>query len=108
MTVVGVSIAAFAFFYTPGVPALSQPQNGSDGSVQGFELNYQQAFRSLPSLFKNLGVQDSAVKCFAKYGKHESLSQLRFYGNEPRIDNLILDRKGLNYVAGRTQTHSSS
>lgn len=40
-----------------GLFNISQPQNGSDGSVQGFELNYQQAFRSLPSLFKNLGVQ---------------------------------------------------
>jgi iron complex outermembrane receptor protein len=40
-----------------GLFNISQPQNGSDGSVQGFELNYQQAFRSLPSFLANLGVQ---------------------------------------------------
>jgi TonB-dependent receptor len=40
-----------------GLFNISQPQNGSDGTVQGFEINYQQAFRSLPGLLKNLGVQ---------------------------------------------------
>jgi TonB-dependent receptor len=36
---------------------ISQPQNGSSGKVQGFELNYQHAFRFLPGLLQNLGVQ---------------------------------------------------
>jgi iron complex outermembrane recepter protein len=40
-----------------GLFNISQPQNGSDGSVQGFEVNYQQAFRGLPGFLANLGVQ---------------------------------------------------
>ena len=36
---------------------ISQPQNGSSGRVQGFELNYQHAFRFLPGPLANLGVQ---------------------------------------------------
>ena len=40
-----------------GLFNISQPQNGSNGVVQGFEVNYQQAFRALPSFLSNFGVQ---------------------------------------------------
>lgn len=40
-----------------GLFNISQPQNGADGRVQGFELNYQHAFRFLPGALRNLGVQ---------------------------------------------------
>jgi len=36
---------------------ISRPENGSSGSIKGFEVNYQQAFRFLPAPFDNLGVQ---------------------------------------------------
>ena len=40
-----------------GLFDISQPQNGEDGSIQGFELAYQQALRFLPAPFNNLGIQ---------------------------------------------------
>lgn len=40
-----------------GLFDISQPQNGEDGTIQGFELAYQHAFRFLPAPFDNLGVQ---------------------------------------------------
>jgi iron complex outermembrane recepter protein len=40
-----------------GLFDISQPQNGEDGSIQGFELAYQQAMRFLPAPFDNLGIQ---------------------------------------------------
>jgi iron complex outermembrane receptor protein len=58
-----------------GLFNISQPQNGSDGSVQGFELNYQQAFRSLPSLFRNLGVQVNYTYADSKTPLTDELTQ---------------------------------
>ena len=40
-----------------GLFDISQPQNGEDGTIRGFELAYQHAFRFLPAPFDNLGVQ---------------------------------------------------
>lgn len=40
-----------------GLFNISQPQNGKDGVVEGFEINYQQAFTFLPGLWSNFGVQ---------------------------------------------------
>jgi len=40
-----------------GLFDISQPQNGEDGSIKGFELAYQQALRFLPAPFNGLGVQ---------------------------------------------------
>jgi TonB-dependent receptor len=40
-----------------GLFDISQPQNGEDGSIQGFELAYQHAFRFLPAPLDNLGIQ---------------------------------------------------
>ncbi|MGK6354509.1 TonB-dependent receptor [Sphingomonas sp. DT-207] len=40
-----------------GLFDISQPQNGEDGSIQGFELAYQQALRFLPAPLDNLGIQ---------------------------------------------------
>ena len=40
-----------------GLFDISQPQNGEDGSIQGFELAWQQALRFLPGPFDNLGIQ---------------------------------------------------
>lgn len=37
----------------------TQPLNTPGGDVQGYELNYQQQFKSLPGAFSNLGVQFS-------------------------------------------------
>ncbi|HEX7849692.1 MAG TPA: TonB-dependent receptor [Sphingomonas sp.] len=50
--------------YIPGVSTspsdlfqITQPVNGRSGTIKGFELSYQQAFRFLPGLLKNLGFQ---------------------------------------------------
>jgi len=50
--------------YVPGVSTgpsdlfqITQPVNGKSGTIKGFELSYQQAFRFLPGLLKNLGFQ---------------------------------------------------
>ncbi len=40
-----------------GLFDISQPQNGEDGDIKGFELAYQHAFRFLPAPFDNLGIQ---------------------------------------------------
>lgn len=40
-----------------GLFNISQPQNGTEGRVEGFEINYSHAFRFLPGPLKNLGVQ---------------------------------------------------
>ncbi|MCW4460241.1 TonB-dependent receptor [Sphingomonas sp. BT-65] len=40
-----------------GLFDISQPQNGEDGSIKGFEVAYQHAFRFLPGPFDNLGIQ---------------------------------------------------
>lgn len=40
-----------------GLFDISQPQNGEDGSIKGFEVAYQHAFRFLPAPFDNLGIQ---------------------------------------------------
>jgi TonB-dependent receptor len=40
-----------------GLFDISQPQNGEDGSIQGFEVAYQQALRFLPAPLDNLGIQ---------------------------------------------------
>lgn len=40
-----------------GLFDISQPQNGEDGSIKGFELAWQQALRFLPAPFDNLGIQ---------------------------------------------------
>jgi TonB-dependent receptor len=40
-----------------GLFDISQPQNGEDGSIKGFEIAYQQALRFLPAPFDNLGIQ---------------------------------------------------
>lgn len=40
-----------------GLFDISQPQNGKDGSIKGFEVAYQHAFRFLPAPFDNLGLQ---------------------------------------------------
>lgn len=42
---------------TGNVFLISRPDNGSDGKVTGFELNYQQSLSFLPSPFDGLGVQ---------------------------------------------------
>ncbi|MFD1950349.1 TonB-dependent receptor [Sphingomonas arantia] len=36
---------------------ITQPTNGSSGTIKGFELAYQQSLRFLPAPFDNLGVQ---------------------------------------------------
>jgi iron complex outermembrane recepter protein len=40
-----------------GLFDISQPSNGEDGNIKGFELAYQHAFRFLPGPLENLGVQ---------------------------------------------------
>lgn len=40
-----------------GLFDISQPQNGEDGSIKGFEVAYQHAFRFLPAPLDNLGIQ---------------------------------------------------
>jgi iron complex outermembrane recepter protein len=40
-----------------GLFDISQPQNGEDGSIKGFELVWQQGLRFLPAPFDNLGIQ---------------------------------------------------
>jgi TonB-dependent receptor len=42
---------------TGNVFLISRPDNGSDGKVTGFELNYQQSLSFLPSPFDGFGVQ---------------------------------------------------
>jgi TonB-dependent receptor len=60
-----------------GLFNISQPQNGSDGSVQGLEINYQQAFRSLPSFFKNFGVQANYTYADSQTPLIDELTQSR-------------------------------
>jgi TonB-dependent receptor len=59
-----------------GLFNISQPQNGSNGKVQGFEVNYQQAFRSLPSFFRNLGVQTNYTYADSKTPLIDDLTQV--------------------------------
>ncbi len=40
-----------------GLFQVNRPRNGTGGSVRGFEVNYQHAFRFLPAPFDGLGVQ---------------------------------------------------
>lgn len=40
-----------------GLFDISQPTNGANGTIQGFELAYQHALRFLPGILRNLGVQ---------------------------------------------------
>lgn len=53
-TVTPITIDVFG---VPTAGTLSQPQNGQDGKVRGFELNYQHALRFLPAPFDGLGIQ---------------------------------------------------
>lgn len=58
-----------------GLFNISQPQNGSDGDVEGFEINYQQAFTSLPSFLKNFGVQANYTYADSKTPLIDELTQ---------------------------------
>jgi len=58
-----------------GLFNISQPQNGSDGEVQGFEVNYQQAFRSLPGWLSNFGVQANYTYADSKTPLIDELTQ---------------------------------
>jgi TonB-dependent receptor len=40
-----------------GLFQITQPTNGSSGTIRGFELAFQQSLRFLPAPFNNLGVQ---------------------------------------------------
>jgi iron complex outermembrane recepter protein len=46
------------FNYPPnsGNYLVTQPQNGTNGSIEGVEIGYQQVFQDLPELFDGLGV----------------------------------------------------
>lgn len=58
-----------------GLFNIAQPQNGTDGDVQGFEVNYQQAFTSLPGFLKNFGVQANYTHAKSKTPLIDELTQ---------------------------------
>lgn len=60
---------------TPGT--LSQPENGTDGKVRGFEINYQHALRFLPAPFDGLGVQANYTYATSKTPIVDSLDPSR-------------------------------
>ncbi|WP_420139176.1 TonB-dependent receptor [Sphingomonas sp.] len=45
------------FSETYGLFNISQPTNGENGTIKGFEVGYQQTLRFLPGILRNLGVQ---------------------------------------------------
>jgi TonB-dependent receptor len=45
------------FSETYGLFNISQPTNGENGTIKGFEFGYQQTLRFLPGFLRNLGVQ---------------------------------------------------
>jgi TonB-dependent receptor len=45
------------FSETYGLFNISQPTNGENGTIKGFEVGYQQTLRFLPGFLRNLGVQ---------------------------------------------------
>jgi TonB-dependent receptor len=53
-----VNVTTSQFFNNPpnsGNYLVTQPQNGSNGSIKGLEIGYQQVFQDMPKIFDGLG-----------------------------------------------------
>lgn len=86
----------------------SQPENAAKGNITGFEANFQQFFRFLPSPFDGLGVNlnytytDSDVTVFGRP------DQLPFFKQSDEISNLALIYEKYGFEARVALSHNSA